>query len=131
MTTTNHTSPIGEDAANGAMGEREAFFDVVFDGPPSHDSGRFVEVEDEQGRSFNAGEWIDRGNGLWALRINRAALPAEKVAQAGPEWIAKLRQELMLSKMTHNFTFSRDEVIALLAAPQPAQTQVALTEKAK
>jgi hypothetical protein len=25
MTTTNHTSPIGEDAANGAIGEREAF----------------------------------------------------------------------------------------------------------
>jgi hypothetical protein len=25
MTTTNHTSPIGEDAANGAVGEREAF----------------------------------------------------------------------------------------------------------
>lgn len=53
--------------------ERAAFFDVVFDGPPSRESGRFVEVEDEAGRSFNAGEWIDRGNGLWALRIGRAA----------------------------------------------------------
>jgi len=25
MNTTNHTSPSGEDAANGAIGEREAF----------------------------------------------------------------------------------------------------------
>lgn len=46
-----------------------AFLDVVFDGPPSHDSGRFVEVEDPQGKSVNAGEWIDRKDGLWALRI--------------------------------------------------------------
>lgn len=45
--------------------------DVVFDGPPSHESGRFVEVEDLDGRSMSVGEWIDRGDGLWALRINR------------------------------------------------------------
>lgn len=43
--------------------------DVVFDGPPSHESGRFVEVEDMQGRSINAGEWIDRKDGFWALRL--------------------------------------------------------------
>lgn len=47
------------------------YIDIVFDGPPSHESGRFVEVEDENGKSINAGEWIDRGNGLWALRIAR------------------------------------------------------------
>ena len=45
------------------------FFDIVFDGPPSHESGRFVEVEDEHGKSIHVGGWIDRGNGLWALRI--------------------------------------------------------------
>ena len=45
------------------------FIDIVFDGPPSHNSGRFVEVENEKGASINAGEWIDRGDGLWALRI--------------------------------------------------------------
>ncbi|WP_244110401.1 MULTISPECIES: Lar family restriction alleviation protein [Burkholderia cepacia complex] len=53
-----------------------AFIDIVFDGPPSRESGRFVEVEDEHGRSFNAGEWIDRGNGLWALRIVRSPAQA-------------------------------------------------------
>lgn len=45
------------------------YIDVVFDGPPSHESGRFVEVEDNSGKSVGVGEWIDRGNGLWALRI--------------------------------------------------------------
>lgn len=47
----------------------QKYVDVVFDGPPAAESGRFVECEDESGRSVNAGEWIDRGNGLWALRI--------------------------------------------------------------
>ncbi|TFC59461.1 MULTISPECIES: hypothetical protein [unclassified Cryobacterium] len=46
------------------------FIDVVFDGPPSHESGRFIEVEDPNGWSVNAGEWIDRGDGTWALRIS-------------------------------------------------------------
>ena len=45
------------------------FIDVVFDGPPSHEAGRFVEVEDPNGASIAVGEWIDRGDGLWALRI--------------------------------------------------------------
>jgi hypothetical protein len=60
-------------AARPAQTERALtdFFDVVFDGPPGHESGRFVECEDSNGKSFNAGEWIDRGNGLWALRIKK------------------------------------------------------------
>lgn len=50
-----------------------AFLDVVFDGPPGPESGRFVEVEDEQGSGVNAGKWIQRDTGLWALRISRIA----------------------------------------------------------
>ena len=42
--------------------------DIVFDGPPGSESCRFVEVEDN-GRSIKFGDWIDRGNGLWALRL--------------------------------------------------------------
>lgn len=39
--------------------------------------------------------------------------------QLEKQWIADLRKELMHSKMTHNFTFSRDEVVELLdAKPQ-------------
>jgi hypothetical protein len=58
------------------------FVDVVFDGPPGHEAGRFVEVEDSRGHSINAGEWIDRGDGMWALRIAQspAARPSTEPA---------------------------------------------------
>jgi hypothetical protein len=46
------------------------YIDVVFDGPPSHESGRFVEVEDDQGHSTGTfGEWIHRADGYWVLRF--------------------------------------------------------------
>jgi len=47
---------------------------VLFDGPPEAEAGRFVEVEDEHGHSIHVGEWLDRGNGLWALVIDTAVL---------------------------------------------------------
>ncbi|HAX82404.1 MAG TPA: hypothetical protein DCY40_07555 [Actinobacteria bacterium] len=62
--------------------------DVVFDGPPSHESGRFVEVEDDTGKGIRIGQWIDRGNGLWALRIPinyRDEPPSHVIAQAARE----------------------------------------------
>jgi len=43
--------------------------DIVFDGPPGPKPGNFVEVENVRGESINAGEWIDRGDGMWALRL--------------------------------------------------------------
>jgi hypothetical protein len=46
------------------------FVDIVFDGPPGPESGRFIEVENQHGRSVNIGEWIHRPDGFWALRIN-------------------------------------------------------------
>lgn len=48
-----------------------AHIDIVFDGPPS-DGGRFVEVEDANGRSIQLGEWIELdglGPDRWVLRI--------------------------------------------------------------
>lgn len=47
------------------------FVDIVFDGPPSHEAGRFVEVENEQGHSIRFGEWLQRDDGFWALRIQQ------------------------------------------------------------
>jgi len=43
---------------------------VIFDGPPSHESGRFVEVETPEGKSVRLGKWINRGDGYWALVFN-------------------------------------------------------------
>lgn len=43
--------------------------DVVLDGGAGPVSGRFVETEGPYEVGVGIGEWIDRGNGLWALRI--------------------------------------------------------------
>ena len=45
------------------------FFDVVFDGPPSQGLGRFIEVENEKGEGMKVGEWMQRDDGHWVLRI--------------------------------------------------------------
>ncbi len=45
-----------------------SYIDIVFDGPPGPVSGRFVEVENAEGRSINAGEWIEDAP-FWRLRI--------------------------------------------------------------
>jgi hypothetical protein len=45
------------------------------------------------------------------LKFARAVL---RVAYPEAQWITRLRVEVTLSKMTHNFTFTRDEVIELL-----------------
>ena len=42
---------------------------IIFDGPPSHESGRLVNVETDDGVPINAGKWIEREGGLWSLRI--------------------------------------------------------------
>lgn len=40
--------------------------EILFDGPPSHESGRFVEVEDGHGHSIDYGEWVEDGD-YWKL----------------------------------------------------------------
>ena len=47
----------------------QPYVDIVFDGPPSHESGRFVEVEDQLGRSIHFGRWVKREDGYWVLRL--------------------------------------------------------------
>lgn len=50
-----------------------SYIDVVFDGPPAPVSGRFIEVEDENGTSIKVGEWVKRDDGYWVLRIPQEA----------------------------------------------------------
>ncbi len=45
------------------------FIDIVFDGPPSPEGPRFVEVEDDQGRGIRLGEWFKRPDEYWVLRV--------------------------------------------------------------
>ena len=42
---------------------------IILDDAPDHESGRFVEVEDDDGRSISIGEWTERDDGYWGLRI--------------------------------------------------------------
>lgn len=48
--------------------------DIVFDGPPGPEAGRFVEVEDVYGNSLSVNAeriapWIQRVDGYWVLRL--------------------------------------------------------------
>ncbi len=45
------------------------YIDIVFDGPPGLEAGRFVEVENSEGRSIRLGSWVQRFDGFWVLRI--------------------------------------------------------------
>lgn len=42
---------------------------LVFDAFPSPEGSRFIEAEDEAGKSIKAGEWVSRPDGLVALVI--------------------------------------------------------------
>jgi hypothetical protein len=65
-----------------------AHTDIVFDGPPSHISGRFIEVEDAAGKSIKFGEWVERDDGNWVLRI-----PADaRLIAAAPDLVAELER---------------------------------------
>lgn len=56
--------------------EPTAYYDILFDGPPGPVAGRFIEAEDDQGRSVNLGTWVRRpGDGdWWALRIRASSV---------------------------------------------------------
>lgn len=71
--------PSGEPAAH-VREERKRLLDaarprkpinIVIDGHPGAVAGRFVEVEDDERRSLNAGEWSEYGQATdwWKLRI--------------------------------------------------------------
>lgn len=59
----------------------DTYIDIVFYGPPAHESGHFIEVENPEGASICVGEWVEREDGYWVLRIpSRAAILEEAAA---------------------------------------------------
>jgi hypothetical protein len=48
-----------DQAHSGSMNGSVQAINIVFDGPPSHESGRFVEVETDDGHSINIGQWLE------------------------------------------------------------------------
>jgi hypothetical protein len=49
----------------------DRYVDIVFDGPPGPEAPRFIEVEDSKGQSVSVGEWFQREDGYWVLRISQ------------------------------------------------------------
>lgn len=101
---------------------------ILFDGPPSHESGRFVEVNDDTGKSVRAGEWIEK-DGFWELVIQARpetehvepegevdALVAEARASTVDACVAYFRRE-----------FSTDPDAHTLAAIREAEANAPLT----
>lgn len=70
------------------------YIDIVFDGPPGPESGRFVEVEDDAGTSISVGEWVETPP-YWRLRIQEDKRIAE-LEQELKVYGAALRTEVGL-----------------------------------
>ena len=60
-----------------------SFIDIVFDGPPGPVAGRFVEAENSEGMSISVGEWVQRPDGFWALRLPTPAVVEVEPAKFG------------------------------------------------
>jgi hypothetical protein len=45
------------------------YIDIVFDAPPSPEGARLIEVEDDTGAGIDVGEWVERPDGYWVLRL--------------------------------------------------------------
>jgi len=48
---------------------------VVFDSLPGRDMPTLIEVEDENGRGIDAGQWRERPDGYWELVLRAAPGP--------------------------------------------------------
>jgi hypothetical protein len=47
------------------------FVNICFDRGPGPWPQQLIDVEDDQGRSVNYGDWLEREDGTWALRVPR------------------------------------------------------------
>lgn len=79
---------LGEAAEKYLQAQEQEPVYVVFDGPPSHISGRFVEVETAEGKSVSVGEWKQHGE-YW----NLGPLFTDPVPAKSPEPIGEFRKD--------------------------------------
>src|SRR5690349_19652058 len=93
-----------------------ASIDIIFDGPPGHEGGRFVEVEDDRGYSIKVGEWIEEPGGRherWALRLpDHRELEAEvKTANANIQALTDdlAKYKALLKERDEQLEHARDE----------------------
>lgn len=105
------------------------FIDVVFDGPPGRTSGRFIEVENALSQSLKAGEWLQRKDGYWVLRIKPdvfgAIVPAVETAASESDMLVKLAQALS----TFGLSLVQDANGLLDIKPRPNATLDPIVEE--
>jgi hypothetical protein len=151
MTTTNHTSPSGEDAANGAIGERGRDVDIADflelidayqcaqkDGTHDERAQARIALMNAYRDALTAGKVAaepisdDHAATLWRLArmTDAAAWTAEFRKAVAPQQPAQsaeqddLREDL---EACRNLILTLTRRIHDLESPQPAQTQVALS----
>lgn len=91
---------------------------IVFDGPPSHESGRFVEVNDSHGKSIDIGTWVSRGDGSWELRIAVDKLKDDNdmTVDTSREAVEAVIKRLCNMRNDSDWTFYGKPVVDTLAA---------------
>ncbi len=64
------------------------YVDLVFTGPPGPDPSTcgFIEAEDAAGKSIKLGEWLERDDGRWVLRVWPEGMYAPFDAGDKEEW---------------------------------------------
>ena len=82
---------------------------IRFDGPPSHVSGRFIEVEDENGCGIKVGEWRQDGS-EWLLVIPDVAKEAQMSGSIGE----KLDQIIAEAEEYSNYHVGTDDAFRLI-----------------
>ena len=66
------------------------WIDIVFDGPPNLSGPRFIEAQNPERQSIDAGEWIERDDEFWVLRIPRQPTLKRRLARRLREFAAAL-----------------------------------------
>ena len=102
------------------------FIRIVFDGPPSHESGRFIEVENEHGESISFGEWIEGEDGLWYLQFPNPETMLNEHAKLKRvrDYVEERWKESPESEKVGGYTILKNaDVIALLADTQEQLTK--------
>jgi hypothetical protein len=46
------------------------FLHFLFDRPPGPEAPRLIEVNDDEGKSVEAGQWEERDDGKWELKVS-------------------------------------------------------------
>ena len=66
-------------------------FQIRFDGPPGPVAGRFIEVEDLEGRGLGVGRWEEQADGTWLLIVED---PSCELLEAARDAADELRRGL-------------------------------------